>query len=84
MADVIDFPGDEYVRGEPDSPLYQVCFSKTQVFSSLERTVLLLKVGGHEAALGSKTCELEGGVYHYRPITDEEKKQIEEAVRPHL
>jgi hypothetical protein len=83
MVDVIDFPGDENVKGKPDSPLYLVCFSKTQVFSSFERTVLLLKVGGHEAALGSQACELWGGVYHYRPITDEEKQQIIEAVRPH-
>lgn len=77
MGDVIDFLGVEYVRGEPDSPLYQVCFSKTQIFSSLKRTQFLLKFHGHEAALGEDVLELTSDrTYRKRSLREDEKAMI--------
>jgi hypothetical protein len=80
MGELVEPSWAKNYSREPDSPLYEVRFTKLIIFASLERTKRLLSVYGHEAALGSEVLELVESSWLKRSLYDDEKDEIVQSI----
>lgn len=60
----------------PDTPLYEILFEESIVFSSMDRTVGFLKTLRDAVKLGERVVEMNDGVWEQRTISKEEKEEI--------